>query len=100
MKRIAIEECTLSVQDLAQIAEAEPVVLTRQGTPVLGVVGVDEGEVEAWALGSNPDFLALMERFRERGRREGGVALEEVRYRLGIPRGADDISHPGEAVED
>jgi hypothetical protein len=100
MKRIAIEECTLSVQDLVQIAEAEPVVLTRQGTPILGIVGVDEGEVEAWSLGSNPDFLALMERFRERGRREGGIALEEVRCRLGIPRGTDDTSHPEEAVED
>jgi hypothetical protein len=92
MQRIAIEECIISVQDLVQIAEAEPVILTRQGTPVLGIVGVDEGEVEAWSLGSNPDFLALMARFRERGRREGGIALEEVRCRLGIPRGADDIS--------
>jgi hypothetical protein len=100
MKRIAIEEYTLSVQDLVQIAEAEPVVLTRQGTPVLGVVGVDEGEVEAWSLGSNPHFLALMERFRERGSREGGIALEEVRCRLGIARGAGDTFPPEEAVED
>jgi hypothetical protein len=100
MKRIAIEECTLSVQDLVQIAEAETVVLTRQGTPILGIVGVDEDEVEAWSLGSNPDFLALMERFRERGRREGGIALEEVRCQLGIPRGTDDTSPPREEVED
>ena len=100
MKRIAIEECTLSVQDLVQIAEAETVVLTRQGTPIVGIVGVDESEVEAWSLGSNPDFLALIERSRERGRREGGIALEKVRCRLGIPRGAGDTSPPGEAVED
>jgi hypothetical protein len=73
MKRSAIESCYLSIQELARIAETEPVVLTREGIPVFGVVGVDEAEVEAWSLGSNPDFLAMMERFRERGRREGGI---------------------------
>jgi hypothetical protein len=72
------------------------VVLTRKGVPILGVVGVDEAEVEAWSLGSNPDFLAMMERFRERGRREGGMPLAEVRRRLDIPKGASRTLHPPE----
>ena len=88
MKRIAMEGCNLSIQELARIAENEPVVLTREGTPVLGVIGIDEAEVEAWSLGSNPDFLAMIERFRERGRREGGISLAEVRRRLDIPKGS------------
>lgn len=87
MKRIAIESCNLSIQELAKIAETEPVILTREGNPVLGIVGIDEAEVEAWSLGSNLDFLAMMERFRDRGRWEGGVPLAEVRRRLGIPKG-------------
>ena len=62
-------------------------ILTREGNPVLGIVGIDEAEVEAWSLGSNPDFLAMMERFRDRGRWEGGVPVAEVRRRLGIPKG-------------
>jgi hypothetical protein len=66
------------------------VILTRQEKPVLGIVGVDEAEVEAWSLGSNPDFLAMMERFRDRGRREGGVPLAEVRRRVDIPRTGKD----------
>ena len=90
MRRIAIESCDLSIQELAQIAETEPVILTRQGKPVLGIAGVDEAEVETWSLGSNPDFLATMERFRDRGRREGGVPLAEVRRRLDIPRTEKD----------
>ncbi len=71
MKRIAIESCHLSIQELVKIAATEPVILTREGNPVLGIGGVHEAEVEAWSLGSNPDFLAMMERFRDRGRREG-----------------------------
>jgi hypothetical protein len=86
MKRVAIEKSDLTLEQLAQIAESEPVVLTRKGVPVLGVVGVKEADVEAWSLGSNPDFLAMIERFRERGRREGGLSLAEVRRQLGIPQ--------------
>ena len=100
MKRIAIEGCHLSIQELVKMAETEPVVLTREGTPVLGVVGVDEADVEAWSLGSNPNFLAMMERFRERGRREGGIPLAEVRRRLGIPRGASGTLDPAEEPGD
>jgi hypothetical protein len=62
------------------------VILTREGNPILGIVGVDEAEVEAWSLGSNPDFLALMECFRGHGCQEGGISLAEVRPRLGIPQ--------------
>ena len=100
MKRIALENCSLSVQELAKLAETEPVILTREGNPILGVVGVDEAEVEAWSLGGNPDFLALMERFRGRGRTEGGVSLAEVRRRLGISRGTSGkLDIPEEAKE-
>ena len=99
MKRIATESCNLSVQEPANIAETESVILTREGNPVPGIAGVDEAEVEAWSLGSNPDFLAMMERFRERRRREEDMPLGEVRRRLGIPEGTSgqlDIAEEGE----
>ena len=68
------------------MAESEPVILTRKGVPVFSVVGIEEADLEAWSLGSNPDFIDLMERFRARGRREGGIPLDEVRRRLGVSR--------------
>ena len=86
MKRIALETSALTIQQLARIAESEPVVLTRKGVPVLGVVGIEEADLEAWSLGSNPDFLAMIERFRAHGRREGGIPLDEARRRLGVSR--------------
>ena len=82
MKRVALEKTDLTVQELARMAEAEPVVLTRAGVPVAGVVGMKKLDREVWALGSNPEFLALIERSRARGRREGGVPLAEARRRL------------------
>ena len=98
MKRIGLENCSLSIQELAKLAETEPVVLTREGNTILGIVGVDETEVEAWSLGSDPDFLALMERFRGRGCQEGGISLAEVRRRLGIAQGTSGrLDVPSEA---
>jgi hypothetical protein len=100
VKRIALENCSLSVQELAILAETEPVILTREGNPILGIVGVDEAEVEAWSLGSNPDFLVLMERFRGRGCQGGGVSLAEVHRRLGIPqRTSGKLNVPKETKE-
>lgn len=88
MKRIDIEKSDLTIQQLTQMAELEPVILTRKGVPVLGVVSIEEADLEVWSLGSNPDFLAMIERFRERGRREGGIPLDEVRRRLGVSQRA------------
>jgi hypothetical protein len=40
MKRIAIESCNLSVQELARLAETEPVVLIGQEHPYWGSVAL------------------------------------------------------------
>ncbi len=82
MKRIALEKTELTVQQLVRMAETEPVVLTRAGVPVVGMVGMKEADREIWSLGDNPEFLSLIERSRARGRREGGITLAEARQQL------------------
>jgi PHD/YefM family antitoxin component YafN of YafNO toxin-antitoxin module len=84
MKSIAVEGRTLTVKKLMKMAKSEPVVLTQRGQPVCAVVEVDDLDLEAWSLGNNPQFLALLERSRERLRKEGGIPLDEVRRRLGL----------------
>ncbi len=85
MKTVAVEDPTLTVSKLVEMAESEPVVVTRNGQPIAGMLELDEGDIEAWSLGSNPDFIAMIERSRERGRREGAISLDEVRRRLALP---------------
>lgn len=84
MKSIAVEGRTVTVKELMKMAKSEPVVLTQRGQPVCAVVEVDDLDLEAWSLGNNPQFLALLERSRERLRKEGGIPLAEVRRRLGL----------------
>lgn len=45
-------------------------------------MGID---AESIALANNPKFVSIIEKSRARYEAEGGVSLEEVRRRLGIP---------------
>jgi PHD/YefM family antitoxin component YafN of YafNO toxin-antitoxin module len=66
------------------LAQTEPVIVMRQGTPFFALIPLDEFDYETWTLSENPDFMALIERARERYRQEGGVPLTEVRRQLGL----------------
>ncbi|HEU4322744.1 MAG TPA: hypothetical protein VFS21_06305 [Roseiflexaceae bacterium] len=41
---------------------------------------------ETALLSTNPQFLAIIERSRERQQRDGGLTSDQVRQRLGIPQ--------------
>lgn len=86
MKSIAVEGTTLDAEKLVKLSKSQPVLLTRRGQPVCAVIEIDELDVEAWSLGNNPQFIALLEKSRKRLREEGGIPLDEVRRRLGIPK--------------
>lgn len=56
-----------------------------RGRPVAALVPITSGDVESISLGTNPDFLALIEASRRRQRAEGGTPLAEVRREFGLP---------------
>jgi hypothetical protein len=60
-------------------------VLTRRGKPVAAVVASGGVDWENLAVGSDPDFLALIERSRRRYKPGSGRPIEEVRRRYGLP---------------
>lgn len=47
-------------------------------------VVVDEADLEAYRLGSNPAFVAYLEACRKRARQGGTVSLAEMRQQLGL----------------
>ena len=55
------------------------------GKPIAALVPVEGVDLETLAVGTNPDFLDLIERSRRRQLAEGGRTLEEVRRRLEMP---------------
>jgi antitoxin (DNA-binding transcriptional repressor) of toxin-antitoxin stability system len=69
-----------SVRDLA----GEPLVVTESGVPIAALVPIDELDLEALALGSDPRFLAIIESARDQCRQGLGLSTADVRRELGL----------------
>ena len=73
-----------SARELVEVAKQGPLVLHGDDGRVFAVCEVEEADYEAWSLGNNPDFLAMLGRAREEADREGWLTTEEVRHQLGL----------------
>jgi antitoxin (DNA-binding transcriptional repressor) of toxin-antitoxin stability system len=78
MKHVEIDEATASLGDYARALADEPLVPTSGGRPVAALVPIDEADLDAEALGSDPRFLALIERARAEHRAGGSRPADEV----------------------
>lgn len=83
-RTIDITEATHSLAEYAQQAETGPLVVTSNGRPIAIVLPVENADIETIALSENAQFLALIERSRQRQTEEGSLSSDEVRKRLGI----------------
>jgi hypothetical protein len=65
MKVIELEKTKLTIAELAKMAKAGPVVLTRNGKPMAAVKDLSGCDWEAILLANNPKFQALIEEISE-----------------------------------
>lgn len=86
MKTIEISRATGALGDYAKTIHKEPVLVVRKGKPLAVLSSAKGMDAESIALANNPKFAAIIHRSRARHDTEGGVSIEEVRRRLGIPR--------------
>jgi PHD/YefM family antitoxin component YafN of YafNO toxin-antitoxin module len=84
MKTVAAEDTTLTAEALARMAEKEPVILTRNGQPLVAVKDLSGSDWESVSLANNPQFIAIIEESRRSYREQGGISLEEIRIELGL----------------
>ena len=75
-------EAVRPLSEYAERADEGPVVVTSEGRPVAVVLAAGGVDLESISLGTNPEFLALIERSRARWTKEGGLSSDEVRRRL------------------
>ena len=90
MKLIAVEDTTLTLPDVAQMAKEGPIILTRNWKPLASVKDVFGSDWESVSLANNPRFVAIIEESRRSYREHGGIPLADLREELGLrkkPRG-------------
>jgi len=87
LRIIDITEATRPLAAYAQQADTGPLVVTANGKPIAVVLPIENADTETIALSENPQFLAIIERSRERQKREGGLTSDQVRERLGVRHG-------------
>ena len=83
MKTVEIEKASNTLAQYARTVN-EPLVVTRNGKPLAALVPIEEVDLESLSLGTNPEFLALLEHSRRRLRRHGGIPAAKMRKRLGL----------------
>ncbi len=84
MKIVAVEKTKLSLPQVAELAKAGPVILTRDGKPLATVKDVSRSDWDSLSLANNLRFQDLIEDSRRSLREQGGIRLEDFRKELGL----------------
>ena len=84
MKTIELSKAPAALAEAARNAVNAPLVITKNGKPYAAFLSVQDADWESIRLATNPKFRAIIERSRERHRREGGISPDEMRRRLGL----------------
>ena len=96
MKTLELADATAPLAEYARNVGEEPLILTRAGKPVAALMPIANADCETPSLGTNADFLNLIERSRARQAVEGGISSEGIRRRLNTaPTPARGKAQPG-----
>ena len=82
MKTIDLGAASGTLTEYVEQAKTEPVVFMDHGMPTAVILALANTDLETVALGTNPEFIALIERSRARASAEGGLSAAEMRHRV------------------
>ncbi|MCI0333752.1 MAG: type II toxin-antitoxin system Phd/YefM family antitoxin [Planctomycetes bacterium] len=82
MKVVETTKATATLAEYAAEIESGPVIVTSKGKPVAALVPIENADLESVSLGTNREFLDLIERSRARSKVEGGIPSDEMRRRF------------------
>jgi len=85
MRTVEIAEATKALADYANSIDRGAVLVLRNGKPLAVLSSAKGMDAESIALANNPRFVSIIEKSRARYKAQGGIPIEEVRRRLGLP---------------
>ena len=83
MTKIEFKKASRPLSEYVTKARKSPVVVYKAGRPFAAVIPIRNTDEETLALSSNRKFLRIIEKSRDRAKREGTISATEVRRRLG-----------------
>jgi hypothetical protein len=82
MKKIELTDATKPLAENVKEMDGQAVMIMYKGIALAALVPKDNADYETVSMSTNPEFIALLERSRARGRQEGGISTEEMRKRF------------------
>ena len=79
MQTIELKDATEPLAEYVKCMEGEPVTIVHKGVSLAVLVPAGNDDYESVQMSTNPEFIAMLERSRARGREEGGFSTEEMR---------------------
>lgn len=86
MRTIELEQATAPLSDYVRKNRRTPLVVMRSGKPAAALLPLKKGDWESFSLGTNPHFIAIIERSRASHRPGAGITTDQMRRRLGLKR--------------
>jgi len=81
MKTIEVTKCSLTIEDLLEIAADQSVILHQAGNKRFVLAPIDEFALEVELLKNNKEFMAYLD---EISKEKATITLEDVEKRLGL----------------
>ena len=85
MKVVDLDRRERSLNSLLRLAKKQPLILVRKGKSLVAVLDLGHEDLETLSLRTNVEFLDYLKQSRARHRREGGIRLEDLRLKYGMP---------------
>ena len=85
MKVVDLDRRECSLNSLLRLAKKQPLVLVRKGKPLAAVLDLGHEDLETLSFRTNVQILDYLKQCCARHLREGGIRLEDLRVKYGMP---------------
>jgi antitoxin (DNA-binding transcriptional repressor) of toxin-antitoxin stability system len=82
MKTIELTDATSPLASYVPAAHGEPLVIMEDGKPTAVILPLADTDLETISLGTNPDFIALIEQSRAQSPTQPSIPAAEMRRRI------------------
>ena len=86
MTKVEFKKASGPLSEYAEKARKDPVIVIKRGKPFAAVIPIRNADEETIALSTSRKFVAIIERSRNRVKKQGAISASELRRRLGLEK--------------